>query len=436
MADALNLTSLTTDNAVVFPAIQSIFISYSRRPDVQEELARHGMRSFDVLSFISEAGLYHYDYALYSAGNAQLAPARWHEEGAIWNRRPDVVLMSDSGGYQVSTGRWTPRQYAHKRAQILRWQEKVSKLAIAMDVPTSSVADSRVPSIATYEDAFEWSVDNFEWTIRNRDADADTRILNVLQGRDEKETFRWYDAVKRYCDEDKYSKHAFQGWALGGLWELETKVIVKLLARMRADGLLTPRTNWMHVLGVTRPERVASFTMIQRAVREVTGDLGFTISCDSSSPILSVGRGSYYRRNLTKENSKIKDAKLPTDELLEPSQVSRFGILLRVDDEIGHTSEFSGADMRSADAALRMFGDSVFVNTPLHSVGSLISKSGKGKGRPNPLGYAVFKAASIQAFIQKVYEESAQAVNAEAITKIADALRTGDAEAFEALELA
>ena len=288
------------DNATVMPAIHSSYMQYSSKDDVQNVLLKHNFSGFGDFNFLSQDGAYVYDAALYSAGGAELNIEKSKQKTpGIWDRRPDTTLMSDSGGFQVYKGLWSPREYYDKREKILRWQEEISDIGIAMDVPSGSVSSKKAKAIRTFDDALHWSKINFDWQVRNRRPEK-MRLLNVVQGlKADGPTgvMRWYDEVKRYCNRDKLGDQAFDGWSFGGYAARNTKTLLRVISRMRNDGLLGKKSKhrWIHILGVTSIKRVATFTLLQRALRKLLDDDEFTISCDSSNPCFAVGtKGNYY----------------------------------------------------------------------------------------------------------------------------------------------
>jgi hypothetical protein len=288
------------DHVSVLPAIHSSFVNYSGRPDVIAGLQEAGFPSFDAINYLSEDGLFRYDAALFSGGGAELDIEKSKTVNAsMWQRRDDTVLMSDSGGFQVAKGLWTPKAYYELRGKITAWQEAISDIAIAMDVPTGSVGNRKAICIDSFDECLTLTKDNFDWQVQNRNPKA-ARMLNVVQGlraEGHEGALRWYDEIKGYCDRGRWGANAFDGWSFGGIAAQNTATALRLIARMLQDGLLGKASNhqWIHFLGVAAEKRVASFTLIQRAVRRVLDDDGFTVSCDASNAGLSVGtQGMYY----------------------------------------------------------------------------------------------------------------------------------------------
>src|SRR5690606_9104831 len=99
-----------------------------------------------------DQGMFRYKFALYSAGHAYLDEERGRKyEPMIWNRPDDTILLSDSGGYQIASGilnfDWDGGPGSPKndkiREDILRWQEKISDIAMTLDIPTRAIANPK-----------------------------------------------------------------------------------------------------------------------------------------------------------------------------------------------------------------------------------------------------------------------------------------------------
>jgi hypothetical protein len=168
-----------------------------------------------------------------------------------------------------------------------------------MDVPSGCVKSRKAKSIETCEEALCWSKTNFAWQVKNRNP-SKMRLLNVIQGLETEGhngVLRWYDEVKEYSDRRQWGEQAFDGWSFGGHAAQNTQAALLVISRMLQDGLLGKDSNhrWIHILGVTSAKRLATFTILQRALRKILGDEDFTISCDSSNGCFAVGtKGNYY----------------------------------------------------------------------------------------------------------------------------------------------
>lgn len=434
------------DHVSVFPAIHSSFVNYSARPEVIAGLREAGFASFDAINYLSESGLFRYDAALFSGGGAELDIQKSKAiNPSIWNRRDDTVLMSDSGGFQVATGILAPKQYYEMREKITSWQEAISDVAIAMDVPTGSIGNRKAICIDSFDECLTLTKDNFDWQVQNRNPKA-ARMLNVVQGlraEGHEGALRWYDEIKGYCDRSKWGDNAFDGWSFGGFAAQNTATALRVIARMLQDGLLGKDGNhrWIHILGVAAEKRVASFTLIQRALRRVLDDDGFTVSCDASSAGLMVGTKQMYYADGPEgvAQRKVLNARWfqpscgrDCDEHFDPDAkecvVCAFDRQLDFMRAMGtcclaehlsfeaYTNLATLSETKIRDALKEAEEKDLEVDPNLyHLYGTL-----------KPEGYALFTFISQEMFLRKAYGQSAKIVEAKAdlVDKLAAALRS------------
>ncbi|TAN35378.1 MAG: hypothetical protein EPN23_11265 [Verrucomicrobia bacterium] len=397
------------NSALVLPAIHSSYMNYSGKPDVNSKLIELGYRAFGSFNFLCEDGLYLYDAALYSAGGAELDIEKSKKQTpGIWDRRKDTTLLTDSGGFQVIQGIWSPKEYYEKRHQILAWQEEIGDVAIAMDVPTGCVGSEKAKSIETFDEALDWSKNNFEWQVKNRHP-AKSRMLNVVQGLSvsgKNGVMRWYDEVKSFSDRSIWGDNAFDGWSFGG-FARDTKAALPLISRMLQDGLLSKNSNhrWIHFLGVTSYERVATFTLLQRALRKVLADDQFTISCDSSNATFAVGKaGTYY----TDARDKIATRKVLTARWFQPT----CGKDCRTN--CSESNPLCGPCLTDRIyQMIEMFGTSTLnFHMSLDMVFELVNFDDNSSGRLSPVGYLSYMFISMEMFLRHVYRRSNEIVAA------------------------
>jgi hypothetical protein len=105
--------------------------------------------------------------------------------------------------------------------------------------------------------------------------------LNVLQGRNEKESAAWFERVKGY---------PFEGWAFAGKHHSELAISLRRLIQMRDEGLLA-NCPWIHFLGVSTPKVGAALSYLQRSLREHTDAKNIQLTFDSKSPVDAVING-------------------------------------------------------------------------------------------------------------------------------------------------
>lgn len=321
------------DWATFLPAISSFYIS-----GVGKQLS--GEQYFDAsripkhvpiegLNFLDHnTGIYHYRWGLYSAGHANLnVNVVDNGEHLIRNRirikdinnpqdptDPGVLLLGDSGGFQIAKGVWEGDWRAGsgctkadlKRKQVLTWMNTYMDYGMCLDIPTFGVTKEGTElqkkiGIATLDDAIAATKYNNDYFINNTAGKC--RFLNVLQGRDHAESDRWYNEMKHFADPNYHVNH-FRGWAMGGNNKADIYLVIKRLIDIVHDGLLQEgKQDWIHYLGLSQLEWAAMFTTLQRALRKYYNPK-VCISFDCASPFLAAAKGLAYYETTLNHNEK------------------------------------------------------------------------------------------------------------------------------------
>jgi hypothetical protein len=295
-----NLTPRWENFAVYLPAMQ---YHYASAVDNNKLIkGRDFPKSINLtdLDFLNpKSKLWHYGYALYSAG--QFTDAR-PKACAVSNRdRKHTTVLGDSGGYQIGKGtmRGTEhlkraktsaevcelwRQSGDIRKWIVQWLEANSDYAMTIDMPlwAQFESNSKTPfHKCSVQELIDLSIGNLDYIKRN--ARGKTKWLNVLQGTTPKDSKQWWDAVKGY---------RMGGWALAGNvgWRGGLENVLYYVLTMRDDNAFDKGQDWMHVLGVSQPTWAVLLTAIQRAIRQHCDNDKFRISYDSASPFQAGGR--------------------------------------------------------------------------------------------------------------------------------------------------
>jgi hypothetical protein len=297
---AIDLTPRWKNFAVYLPAMQYHYASavdnnkLIKGRDFPKELK---LTDLDFLN--PKSKLWHYGYALYSAG--QFTDAR-PKACAVANRdRKHTTILGDSGGFQIGKGtlRGTEhlkrakssaevcelwRQSGDIRKWIVQWLEANSDYAMTIDMPlwAKFESNSKTPfHKCSVEELIDLSIGNLDYIKRN--ARGKTKWLNVLQGTTPKDSKQWWDAVKSY---------RMGGWALAGNvgWRGGLENVLYYVLTMRDDNAFDKGQDWMHVLGVSQPTWAVLLTSIQRAIRKHCDNKEFRISYDSASPFQAGGR--------------------------------------------------------------------------------------------------------------------------------------------------
>ncbi len=297
---AIDLTPRWDKFAVYLPAMQYHYASaLVDNKLIKGRVFPSGIKLTDLDFLNPTSKLWHYGYALYSAG--QFSDAR-PKACAISNRdRKHTTVLGDSGGFQIGQGTLKGTEHYKKaktsaeicqmwrdsgdiRKRTLLWLDMHSDYAMTIDMPLWA----RLPQFkhtpfhkCSVQELIDLSLENLKYIKAN--TNATTKWLNVLQGTEEKDSKLWWDAVKKY---------RMGGWALaGGVgWRGGLGNVLYYTLLMRDDNAFAKGQDWMHVLGVSQPTWAVLLTAIQRAIRKHCDNNEFRISYDSASPFQAGGR--------------------------------------------------------------------------------------------------------------------------------------------------
>lgn len=309
-----NLTNKQKDYAIFLPALSGFYASYigkQRFNPTATDPNRFpaGITDMEQFNWLNDQkSLFPYRWSLYSAGHANLDLAKPDPtEDMVRNRDPNTVILGDSGGFQIGKGRWDGDWQANsgcpiaqkRRDQVLTWLDNVADYSMVLDLPSWVIKDpvvSKKINITTYQESVDGTKFNNEYFIQNRRGvkNGGAKFLNVMQGNTHAESDNWYQHMKVYCDPSAYPDRHFDGWAFGGQNKVDVHLMLRRLAFIRFDGLMTQgKQDWLHVLGTSKLEWAILLTIIQRAIRKhVNPD--FTISFDCASPFLATAKGQFY----------------------------------------------------------------------------------------------------------------------------------------------
>jgi hypothetical protein len=325
--EQINLSdSHNPDWALFLPAISSFFIAGLGKQ-------REGEQYFDparipaafngdveCLNFFnSKQGLYTYKWGLYSAGHANLDITKDdNNESIIRKREEGTFLLGDSGGFQILKCQWPadwkdpncPRAMK-KRQQVLTWMDEYMDYGMCLDIPSQSLTTYHIldkktgksaHGISTIEEAITATHINNEYFVANRDGRC--KFLNVLQGRNHKQSDDWYEEMKKYCDTNVYGDKAFNGWAFGGQNKIDIHLMLKRLVGIIHDGYLEEgKQDLIHCLGTSIMEYAVLFTDIQKAIRKHHNPK-LQITFDCASPFFAAAKGLAYNNNTFEHNTK------------------------------------------------------------------------------------------------------------------------------------
>ncbi|MFU8864637.1 MAG: hypothetical protein ACNA7O_12045 [Rhodobacterales bacterium] len=299
-----NLTARNKNYAVYLPSLQTGYAQFPFRcaDTVREGQLPKGLKLED-LDFLNPAsGLWHSKYALYSAGHFSQAQIRVPDM-VSQRSKPDTIVVGDSGGYQIGTGKlkavssWKAHAkdpskiYAmwqrdtEIKDRILRWLDRYCDYAMTLDMPlwvlyNPKAATSPFAKLSAQQ-LTDLSYENLKYFADNRGkaTGSKAKYLNVLQdvGGDTGE--RWYQRVKDF---------EFEGWAFGGDTKNGIEPLLKWVRRLLDDGKINSKTEWLHVLMMSPPVNSVLLTALQRRLQDILGN-NIQVSYDSSSPFQNAG---------------------------------------------------------------------------------------------------------------------------------------------------
>lgn len=119
-----NLSDQYADQAVYLPSVQQPYAAFPFRnaSSVRDGILPTGLELKDLDFLNASSRLWHCKYVLYSAGQFDRAQIRTPD--MITERSKDTVVVGDSGGYQIGTGKlkavadW--RKFVNKPDDIVR----------------------------------------------------------------------------------------------------------------------------------------------------------------------------------------------------------------------------------------------------------------------------------------------------------------------------
>jgi hypothetical protein len=307
-----NLTKAFNGSALYLPAIQSHYASFC----VQQKLSEKSngrmpskLKPKDLDWFNAKNKLFDYDYGLYSAG--QFNKAFISKPDMVLNRAQGKIIVGDSGGYQVGTGKLAGTKhlnYANPQAVYEAWMGGVGDKTLAwvvdwLDLNVDYAMVLEIPLWAAKKGnndspfrklSFQQIIDaterNIQFIIDRRGAvpGASAKFINIMHDLSEEDAGTaglgeiWYEQIIK--------PYRFEGIAFGGASAGDLTSLLYWLRRMADDGVLND-CEWIHCLGLSQLQWAPVLTAIQRTLRKLLEN-NITVSFDSSSPFQFAGKYS------------------------------------------------------------------------------------------------------------------------------------------------
>lgn len=278
--------------AVYLPAVNTQYADAIVKPLAKSRPFPKSFSLEDLKFWQSGSCLWEHPYFLHSAGQYKIGSI---PDNAVTRRGPsDGILVGDSGGYQIGTGklaglkglqaRMDPieacnawRANYDARRWILGWLETNTNWAMTIDMPlwaTGKYGSESPFHLCSPDQLTELTVENLQFIDSHRR--NQTKWINVIQGSDVPAIMKWWGAVKWFnCNGYAFSSSAGRASGLSALLEP--------LLNIRDEGFLGPGHDWIHMLGVSTAPWAIVFSAIQKAIRS-TVNPNLRVSYDSASP--------------------------------------------------------------------------------------------------------------------------------------------------------
>lgn len=291
--------------------------------------------------FLENNSYFYYPYGLYSAGHAERRLDRCDKrEPMVHNRdREKVIIVGDSGGFQIATGviklDWAKvkdKEGDVFREEILRYLEHTADWSMTLDVPPFACLPplNKKTGLKTFEECLDITEHNLHYFVKNR-VPGKTKFLNVISGSSITNSKLWYDSIKHFSNKSSIVEMGYtedrtlEGWAFAGINMHHMPTALNRLLDLREDNLLHDK-DWIHFLGIGRLDWSCFLTSIMRQLQKHDNPR-LQISFDAASPFVAVAYGLAYNYNvfsskkLTYQMDKaIDDKKFKNSKLAMPFQ--------------------------------------------------------------------------------------------------------------------
>lgn len=185
-----------------------------------------------------------------------------------------IKVFVDSGGYSIASGAISRDDWTDKDAFDV--SVKNGNIFPILDVPIIGNGD--------FDKCLKISKESAEYYNIHKPDNGEI-ILNVAQGRNQKEFQKWVDSI---------SKVKLDGWAMGSSHKGNSKEVMKSLFFMLTSGVLDGAKAF-HVFGVSSAEINIYLAAIKHAIRNQPElKLNFDITFDSSSPLRAAAFMQYF----------------------------------------------------------------------------------------------------------------------------------------------
>ena len=304
--------------AIFLPALSTYYVKqYAKFLDTPDAYGKDRWPTTltngpEGMNFLNPEGSdYYYKWGLYSAGHAKIkgTDPKNLERMIIDRNRKNCIMIGDSGGYQIITGKvnydWKnlDEKWDEFRTNTLKWLENNMDWSMTLDVPavSSDLIFQPKSGIRYFKQTIDMTVDNLHFFMKHRDPKKG-KFLNVLSASTKNNSKIWYKRVIDFSNPDKVEEMGYdrnktlEGYAFGGLNTSNVPLLLARITDLIHDDLIKGK-KWMHVLGTARLDWAVLLTDIQRNLRKHY-EPEIVVSYDCASPFLANAKGLFYTYNI------------------------------------------------------------------------------------------------------------------------------------------
>lgn len=311
-------------HARYLPALSESYVSFSNDKDFKQLKLPFSSADLNFLSPNSK--LFHYSFALYSAGQAASTPTKALKQTWVTktNRNNGSIVIGDSSGFQIQRNK-IEFEGDKTRQQMLTWLEANTDYSMILDFPTGGIEIGTVGQhvnrleaeghkIKSEAKEHKFSAEfmaclvqtelNNKYFQNHREAGA-TKLLNVMQGRNERESKFWYERMRQFN---------FEGIAFADAHKTKLSMTLRRILQMIEDGLLK-ECEWIHFLGISTLRAAAVYNALQDELRHhpnVNDSIQITFDSSSPSQTMAMGYSAYIGYDFDKWS--FKQRSIATDE--------------------------------------------------------------------------------------------------------------------------
>lgn len=239
---------------------------------------------FGNLRFYEKDSLFHYFNFLISAGNFYRDKDFLKKIGVDLKENKELLILGDSGGYQIAKGVIKKNDIEELKFSILEWLEENSNYAMVLDIPLYSTEEF-LDKEEKFKDSLNGSGKFFKFFYENKK--NKTKFLNIIHGRNIRYLNEWYEMMKDFNFEG--------GIAIGSCSNSPIYYPLQSFLFLLKKGALEKFKNkkddfyLLHFLGVANSETIIYLSYLQKYLDK--NGYNIIISYDSSNASFNASKG-------------------------------------------------------------------------------------------------------------------------------------------------